>query len=78
MKYLLVGGYALAFHSRPRFTISGVQFESAWENKITGSYFNEVVNIISLKDFISNKEESGRDKGKQDLKWLNQYRKQTE
>lgn len=132
VKYLLVGGYALAFYSRPKFTndmdiwieareenakkmlkvltefgfgdlelivedltspnkviqigypplridiitsVTGVQFESAYENKIIGSYFDEDVDIISVQDLISNKEAIGRDKDKQDLKWLNQYRK---
>ena len=130
VRYLIVGGYAVGFHSRPKFTqdidiwvenskqnslrlrkvleefgfgssdisiedltspdkviqlgnaplridlmtsISGIGFKSAYENRVTGNYFNIDANFISLNDLIINKKSSKREKDSEDLRWIKKY-----
>lgn len=113
VKYLIVGGYAVGFHSKPKFTndidiwiectntnaskilvvlkdfgfgdlditindltnpdkfiqlgreplqidilmsISGVNFENAYKNKVKGNYLGVKINFISIDDLIKNKQ----------------------
>ena len=130
VRYLIVGGYAVGFHSRPKFTqdidiwvenskqnglrlkkvleefgfgslditiedltspdkviqlgnaplridlitsISGIGFRSAYENRVTGKYFNIDADFISLDDLIINKKSSNREKDLEDLRWIEKY-----
>ena len=134
VKYLLVGGYAVSFHAKPRFTndmdvwveatkgnaekimrvlkefgfgdlkistsdlskedtiiqlgyeplridimtsISGVQFNKAYQNRIKALYFGVEVNIISMEDILRNKQSTGRKQDLQDIEWLKKYGKES-
>ena len=57
-------------------SISGVQFDEAFNNKFIhdfGSVKN--VNFISYSDLINNKKASDRQKDKNDLEWIKTYGK---
>ena len=57
-------------------SISGVEFNEAFQNKITHDFGSvKAVNFISLNDLLKNKKASGREKDKQDLNWLKTYGK---
>src|SRR5690554_5932052 len=43
-------------------SISGVEFDEAYENKVQGSVGNLSVSFINVQEFIKNKEASGRPK----------------
>jgi hypothetical protein len=117
VKYLVVGGYAVAFHGHPRYTkdldfwiwadpdnaerliktlrdfgfselglqpsdflntknivqlghppnridliaeVSGLDFESAYQNRTEGVFEGVPINFISIEDLIKNKSETGR------------------
>jgi len=47
--------------------ISGVEFNEAYKNKITGDVDGLNVNFINIADFIKNKEASGRQKDLSDI-----------
>ncbi|MCX6584203.1 MAG: hypothetical protein NT166_28855 [Candidatus Aminicenantes bacterium] len=78
VKYLVVGGFAIAFHATARFTkdidiitsISGVEFESAWKTKAEGKYGDVPCFFISNEDLIKNKQASGRPQDLADIKIL--------
>jgi len=127
VKYLIVGGYAVAFHGYPRFTndidifyemseenvrkiteclvnfgfsysevngklflkkgniivigveplrvdfindIDGVEFATAWENRIKGKYGSVKVHFISKTDLIKNKSKTERLEDKVDVEKL--------
>ncbi len=74
VEYMVVGGYALAFHGKPRHQIGYPPLRIDILNSIDGVDFNEAVkhmnqiqiemdlpiNYIGLNDFIKNKQTSGR------------------
>jgi len=132
IRYLIIGGYAIAFHSRPRATqdidifidnsevnakkilkaldefgfaslnikkedlikddaiiqlgvrplridlvtsIEGVKFDEAYKNRVTINYADlKNISLISIKDLIKNKKETGREKDIFDIDWLNKYK----
>ena len=51
-------------------SISGVEFEEAWQNKITGKYGNQDVYFIGKEELKKNKKASGRESDQEDLKKL--------
>ncbi len=51
-------------------TISGVQFDEAWPNRIAGKIFGIPVFVMGVKDMNRNKKAAGRDKDKLDVKSL--------
>lgn len=51
-------------------TLTGVTFETAWENKIQGRYGKVKVYFISIEDLIQNKKVTGRNQDIIDLKYL--------
>jgi hypothetical protein len=51
-------------------SISGVQFENAWENKVVGNYGGVPCFFISKDDLVKNKQASGRSQDIADLKVL--------
>jgi hypothetical protein len=53
-------------------SISGVEFEIAWKNKVTGRYGDEQVYFIGKEDLIKNKKSSGRKSDLDDLDRLGQ------
>lgn len=87
--FLIVGGYAVAFHGAPRFTssaascnwdvspqihvmtsISGVNWDSAWDSRQTGSYGDVPVFFIGRDALVSNKQAAGRAKDLADVEAL--------
>ncbi len=48
-------------------TISGVEFDDAYTNKVTGDVDGLDVKFINIADFIRNKEASGRQKDLSDI-----------
>jgi hypothetical protein len=52
-------------------SISGVDFQEAWKNKVTGKYGSQEVYFIGREEFRKNKKASGRNSDKDDLKRLN-------
>jgi hypothetical protein len=51
-------------------TISGVEFDDAYHNKVDGQVDDLKVNFINIADFIKNKEASGRKKDFGDIESL--------
>ena len=51
-------------------SISGVGFDEAWENKVTGKYGSQTVYFIGKNDLRKNKEKTGRKSDLEDLKNL--------
>ena len=50
--------------------VSGVTFDQAWKNRVSGTYGNERVFYASLDDLITMKHAAGRPKDLEDLKIL--------
>ncbi len=51
-------------------SIEGVTFDSAWKNRISGSFGTQIVSYISKEDLIKNKLAAKRDKDLLDVKML--------
>lgn len=51
-------------------SIPGVDFPSAWENRVAASYGEVPISIISLDDLIKAKQAAGREQDQLDLKSL--------
>jgi hypothetical protein len=51
-------------------SIDGVDFDDAWQRKVTSKYGDEVLYFISKEDLIRNKKASGRKKDLDDLNEL--------
>ena len=51
-------------------SIEGVQFEDAWERRVTATYGSETVYFISREDLIRNKQAAGRKQDLSDLEYL--------
>ncbi len=47
--------------------ISGVEFPTAWKNKVQAKYGNVPIHIISIKDFLRNKRAADRPQDKADI-----------
>ena len=54
-------------------SISGVEFEEAWGNKVSVEVDGIEVHVLSKEDLLKNKEAAGRDKDKSDIAWLRKY-----
>lgn len=48
-------------------TISGVQFEEAWKNRLTVEIEGITVAVLGLQDLLSNKQSTGREKDAADI-----------
>jgi hypothetical protein len=68
VEYLVVGGYALAFHGIT--SISGVSLKKADNSKVPGQYGWMPVCFIAREDFITNKKATGRKKDASDIEAL--------
>lgn len=71
----MVGAFALAFHSEPRFTgdldlLIRKTPDNAWRNRIGGDLDGVPVFYIDLESFRKNKLAAGRDKDLEDLRRL--------
>jgi len=53
---------------------SGIEFQSAWKNRIRAKYGDISVSFISLEDLIKNKRAVGRDRDLLDAKYLERVR----
>jgi hypothetical protein len=53
-------------------SISGVEFDEAYSNKVVGEVDGLVVNFINIPEFIKNKQASGRKKDLGDIEALEQ------
>ena len=60
VRFLIVGAYALAHHSRPR----------AWPNREAGRFGDLMVDFIGRKDFLRNKRATGRTRDLGDIEDL--------
>ena len=70
VKALIVGGYAVAFHAKPRFTkdlavdlmtaIDGVSFADAWTGRVSGRFGAVPVFYIGKAELVRNKRATGR------------------
>lgn len=56
-------------------SVSGVDFDSAWANKVQGKYGEITVYFISLSELIKNKRTTGRDQDLVDVKYLERLKK---
>lgn len=81
VRAVVVGGYALAFHAKPRFTkdidifdlltaIDGVSFADAWAGRVAGRYGDHAVFYLGLDELRRNKRASGRPQDLADLEAL--------
>ncbi len=52
--------------------LDGVNFESAWSNRIDGDFYGERAWILSVDDYVKTKLASGRPKDRLDLEMLRQ------
>lgn len=50
--------------------VSGLDFESAWENRVENEFEGVRVPVLALSDLVKNKLASGRDKDRVDVKGL--------
>jgi hypothetical protein len=50
--------------------VSGLDFNSAWENRVEGELEGVRVPVLALGDLVKNKLASGRDKDRVDVKGL--------
>ena len=48
----------------------GIQFDEAWERRVTMNYKGQVMEVVSLTDLISSKRAAGRDVDLQDVEAL--------
>lgn len=79
-EYLVVGGYAMAVHGRPRQTgefridlltaIDGVGFDTAWPSRFEYRLGEQTVPFIGLDALKQNKRASGRPRDIDDLENL--------
>ena len=51
-------------------SISGVEFDAAWKNKVTVSVDDLELHVLSKADLLKNKLSTGRDKDRSDIAWL--------
>ena len=51
-------------------SISGVDFEDAWQNKVTVEVDGLELYVLSREDLLKNKAATGREKDKGDIAWL--------
>ena len=56
-------------------SISGVEFNEAYENKIEGIIEDLMINFINVTEFIKNKEASGRKKDLSDIESIKKFQK---
>jgi hypothetical protein len=76
VEYLIVGGYALAFHGVPPVrvdiitSVSGVSWEKTDAGKTPGRYDETPVFFIGRDDFLANKRATGRAKDAADIEAL--------
>jgi hypothetical protein len=50
--------------------ISGVEFDEAWENKVSITIDDLEIYVLSKADLLKNKSATGRDKDQGDIAWL--------
>lgn len=59
-------------------SISGVEFEEAWENKVGITIDDLEIYVLSKTDLLKNKLATGRDKDRGDIAWLESDRSDEE
>ncbi len=79
VRYLLVGAHAVGVHGVPRATrdivlmtsVSGVpDFAGAWDRRKAVTFADTAVDVIGREDLLRNKEASGREKDRLDIREL--------
>ena len=68
--YIIVGGYALAFHGAPRNTGDIDILVRAESGCVPGPYGDTPVRFLGRTEFVSNKRTTGRSKDRADLEAL--------
>ena len=72
-KKILIRQYIIETDIHP--FVKGATFKQIWKNKIAGSIGADPAYFASLDDLIQMKQAAGRDKDKQDLKYLRRLKK---
>jgi hypothetical protein len=72
-KKILIRQYSVETDIHP--FVQGVSFEQIWKNKIRAKFGNTFVYFASLDDLIKMKQEAGRTKDLEDLKYLQKIRR---
>jgi hypothetical protein len=82
VEYLLIGGYAVSFHARPRWfgvaparvdilrRAEGIEFSAAYERRVEVSWDGVPVSIIAREDLIAAKRAAGREQDLRDVRAL--------
>jgi len=73
-KKLLFRGYILRTDIHPY--VTGIDFKTLWENKVSYRFQGEEVYFASLDDLIQMKKAAGRPKDQEDLRYLEEIKKQ--
>lgn len=53
--------------------IDGVDFDSAWDTRVSVPFADQVVHVLSRDDLIRNKQAAGREQDLLDVKWLKKH-----
>ncbi len=71
-RYLVVGGYAVAYHGHPRYTrdLDGVSFTDCYDSRVEAVIDEVQVLFIDLPHLKKNKETTGRHQDLADLEHL--------
>jgi len=67
VRYLAAGSYALAYLLM---ALDGVEFESAWPNRVESTYGGEAIAYVGRDDLVRSKQASGRPQDLLDLEML--------
>ena len=69
VKYLVIGGFAVAYHGYPRYT-KDIDFEVCFERCMEAEFEGVPIHFIGLEDLVKNKLSTGRFKDKVDAQTL--------
>ena len=72
-KKLLIRGYWVQTDIHP--FVAGATFKTVWKNRVKAKFGKTTVAFASLKDLIKMKRAAGREKDKEDLKFLLEIKK---
>jgi len=78
VEYLIVGGYAVAFHAEPRLTkdldiLVRASGENAWARRVESTIGDVAAFFISKEDLIATKTAAGRPQDLVDVQTLTAY-----
>jgi hypothetical protein len=53
--------------------IDGVEFEPAWSRRLSVPFADQLVNVLSRQDLLTNKRTAAREQDLLDVKWLEKH-----